>query len=239
MGDALALLLADRSSIFLDALTAALQSLGYGVAGAVTTRAALLAESAALRPAICLTGQELADGAVLADLPALAAAAPSTRVVLVSGSDDPAVMREALDGGVAGFVHASRGLASLADALARVARGELVVEGTFVRPVHEHDGASGLHMQRLATYLTGREQECLRLLTHGLDTAGMSEMLGVSPTTVRTHVQAVLTKLGAHSRLEAASLAIRHGLVPNGVSSGVRSGASNGVSGGGPGGHAR
>ena len=50
------------------------------------------------------------------------------------------------------------------------------------------------------------------MLVEGLDTAAMVERLGVSRTTVRTHLQAVLTKLGVHSRLEAASFAVRHRL---------------------------
>jgi Bacterial regulatory proteins, luxR family len=50
------------------------------------------------------------------------------------------------------------------------------------------------------------------LLVEGLSTAAMVERLGVSRTTVRTHLQAVLIKLGVHSRLEAASFAVRHGL---------------------------
>ncbi len=41
----------------------------------------------------------------------------------------------------------------------------------------------------------------------------MAVRLGVSPATVRTHVQSLLTKLGVHSRLEAASLAVRHRLL--------------------------
>jgi two-component system nitrate/nitrite response regulator NarL len=68
-------------------------------------------------------------------------------------------------------------------------------------------------MQRLAGYLTARERECLRLLVEGLDTARMATRLGVSPATVRTHVQLLLTKLGVHSRLEAASLAVRYRLL--------------------------
>jgi hypothetical protein len=46
----------------------------------------------------------------------------------------------------------------------------------------------------------------------GLDTAAMMQRLCVSRTTVRTHLQAVLTKLGVHSRLEAVSFAVRHRL---------------------------
>jgi two-component system nitrate/nitrite response regulator NarL len=47
----------------------------------------------------------------------------------------------------------------------------------------------------------------------GLDTAAIARKLSVSRTTVRTHVQAVLTKLGVHSRLEAASFAVRYRLL--------------------------
>ena len=68
-------------------------------------------------------------------------------------------------------------------------------------------------MQRLAAFLTTRERECLRLLVDGLDTTRMATALGVSPATVRTHVQSLLVKLGVHSRLEAASLAVRYRLV--------------------------
>lgn len=50
------------------------------------------------------------------------------------------------------------------------------------------------------------------MLVEGLGTTAMARRLGVSATTVRTHVQLLLTKLGVHSRLEAASLAVRHGL---------------------------
>jgi DNA-binding CsgD family transcriptional regulator len=65
----------------------------------------------------------------------------------------------------------------------------------------------------LAGALTARERECLGLLVAGLDTAAMVARLGVSRTTVRTHLQSVLTKLCVHSRLEAASFAVRHRLV--------------------------
>jgi two-component system nitrate/nitrite response regulator NarL len=51
------------------------------------------------------------------------------------------------------------------------------------------------------------------LLIEGLDTAAIARKLTVSRATVRTHVQSVLTKLGVHSRLEAASFAVRHRLL--------------------------
>ena len=62
-------------------------------------------------------------------------------------------------------------------------------------------------------YLTASERQCLELLVEGQDTAAMVASLGVSAATVRTHVQALLTKLGVHSRLEAAAFAVQHGLL--------------------------
>jgi PAS domain S-box-containing protein len=64
----------------------------------------------------------------------------------------------------------------------------------------------------VAPDLTRRETEVLRLLAAGASTRAMAEQLGVSPATVRNHVQNILGKLGLHSRLEAAAYAARHGL---------------------------
>ena len=51
------------------------------------------------------------------------------------------------------------------------------------------------------------------MLVDGQSSDVIAEQLGVSITTVRTHVQSMLTKLGVHSRLEAASFAVRHSLL--------------------------
>jgi PAS domain S-box-containing protein len=64
-----------------------------------------------------------------------------------------------------------------------------------------------------ANGLTARESQVLELLTHGLGTNEMAGQLTISPSTVRNHVQNVLSKLGVHSRLEAIAYAYQHGLV--------------------------
>jgi DNA-binding NarL/FixJ family response regulator len=60
-------------------------------------------------------------------------------------------------------------------------------------------------MQRLSG-LTRREREVLLLVCRGADSRTIAEELVISPETARTHVQNVLSKLGVHSRLEAAAL---------------------------------
>jgi two-component system nitrate/nitrite response regulator NarL len=65
----------------------------------------------------------------------------------------------------------------------------------------------------LSVTLTDREREVLSLLVEGASGAEMAERLNLSPHTVRTHVQNLLTKLQVHSRVEAAAFAVRHGIV--------------------------
>ena len=61
--------------------------------------------------------------------------------------------------------------------------------------------------------LTARELEVLQLLAEGASTTQASEQLGISSATLRAHVQAILRKLGAHSRLEAVAEAARLGVI--------------------------
>lgn len=66
---------------------------------------------------------------------------------------------------------------------------------------------------RRASTLTRREREILRLLIAGANTRVVAERLGVSPSTVRNHVQNLFGKLGVHSRLEAVAFATTHRIV--------------------------
>jgi len=62
--------------------------------------------------------------------------------------------------------------------------------------------------------LTTREREVLQHLALGLSTARIAESLGISPVTVRNHIQKVLEKLGVHTKMAAVAYAYRTGMVP-------------------------
>ena len=70
-----------------------------------------------------------------------------------------------------------------------------------------------LHAELLLRSLSDRERQVLDLLVHGYSNRRIAEACYLSLNTVRTHVQNVLVKLGVHSKLEAAALAVRQGLV--------------------------
>ncbi|MGQ9501924.1 MAG: LuxR C-terminal-related transcriptional regulator [Anaerolineae bacterium] len=63
--------------------------------------------------------------------------------------------------------------------------------------------------------LTRREHQILTLLARGQNTRTIAATLSISPSTVRNHIQGILTKLHAHSRLEAITYVIEHGLISN------------------------
>ena len=62
--------------------------------------------------------------------------------------------------------------------------------------------------------LTEREREVLALMIEGLNNTQIAGRLGVSPSTIKSHVSNILSKLGVASRTEAVTLALRHGIVP-------------------------
>ena len=158
---------------------------------------------------LCIIDLVLRDGHDVGIIERLATQSPSTKIVIRTADTSSDVMRSALAAGAAGYVHKSRGPVELLEAMARITDGEIV--GSFDRTVASRPGEQA-EFHRLVAALTPRQRECLEMIVEGKGTFAMAVELGVSTMTVRTHVQAVLTKLGVRSRLEAASLVAKHQL---------------------------
>jgi DNA-binding NarL/FixJ family response regulator len=202
------LVLGDDHSVFLDAMAAVLGQHGYTVTVSRTIEGTLEAVQQG-KPDICLLERYFAGADSLAVVGGLLDASPHTKI-LVLGADTDGVLC-ALQSGAVGYLHKTRGIAAVIRAIRRVRRGEIVVD---VPPVMAEQRLKQRDdPRRLASYLSRRERDCLSLMVEGLDTSAMAAKLGVSQATVRTHVRAVLSKLGVHSRLEAASLAVRYQLL--------------------------
>jgi two-component system nitrate/nitrite response regulator NarL len=205
------LVLGDDHVVFLDALSAALTQYGYVIRAVAGSRAEMVASVRREQPDACLIDRSPPTDDDAGETVGRVLAVSGGTAVLVLGADLSArAVSRALDAGACGYVHQSRGLEAVVSALQRIQRGETVVDVPAAPLVRRSMQAEA--NRRLAAQLTSRERECLLLLLEGLDTTAMVERLGVSRTTVRTHLQSVLTKLGVHSRLEAVSFAVRHRL---------------------------
>jgi two-component system, NarL family, nitrate/nitrite response regulator NarL len=205
------LVLGDDHVVFLDALSTVLSQHGYGVGAVTRSPDEMVAAVRREQPDVVLIDRNAPADDDAQTIGRVLAAGEEASVIVLSANSGSGAVSRALKAGASGYVHQSRGVGALVATLERVLRGEVVVDVPDA-PAPSRRPAEPNQALRLAAHLTGRERECLLMLVEGLDTAAMVSELGVSRTTVRTHLQAVLTKLGVHSRLEAVSFAVRHRL---------------------------
>jgi DNA-binding NarL/FixJ family response regulator len=121
----------------------------------------------------------------------------------------------ALRAGAAGFILKKDSATTLLDGIRAVARGEgFVSPGPTRRLIAQASGPSA-DPSVLPEGLTPREREVLALLGHALSNTQIARRLHIRESTVKTHVQSLLTKLDARTRIQAALIASRAGLVDN------------------------
>jgi two-component system nitrate/nitrite response regulator NarL len=121
----------------------------------------------------------------------------------------PEMLAQLIKSGVAGVTHLGQSVAQIAETLDATEAGQDVLNpGPLRVPAPDTN--------RLAE-LSPREREILARIASGQSTRQMSFDMTITVDTVRTYVKNVLTKLGAHSRLELAALASREGLIDQAV----------------------
>jgi DNA-binding NarL/FixJ family response regulator len=162
--------------------------------------------AARLRPDVLLLDLKLpgVDGfGVLGQLPERS---PATRALVLTSVIDPAQVTLALRAGAAGFLYKDVDPDALVRAIRSVHDGHTVLA---------HEAAALLAVRpggqdgRGLDSLTGREREVLSLLAGGRSNREIARTLGVSEKTIKTHVSAILAKLGVADRTQAAVLAVR------------------------------
>ena len=133
--------------------------------------------------------------------------APETAILLYTGYGDRALLTEALDAGVRGFVLKEAPMDDLLRAVQAVADGS-----TYVDPVLAGTLATSSIGAKLPQ-LTQRERDVLRLLADGLANEEIGKRLFISAETVRTHVRKAMDKLDADTRTQAVAKALREQLI--------------------------
>jgi DNA-binding NarL/FixJ family response regulator len=164
-------------------------------------------------PDVVLLDHRLPDGDGVQALPSLLALRPEARVVVLTASAADQVLVSAMERGAAGFLSKTRGLGEVTQAVRVAAAGEAVISPELLARLLPRLQRRPGHAGR-AQELTEREREVLGLLAEGLTNAAIAERLVVSVHTVRNHVANLSAKLGAHSKLEALSIAVREGILP-------------------------
>lgn len=210
------IMLVDDHQLLTDALTAILHSQpGLRVVGVADSCAAARERIARLQPEVLLLDVSLPDGDGLSLVPDVNRLCPDTYILVLTSFSDEKTLGRAIVTGVNGFVSKERPLSEIIAAIRQAAEGEIVMPTSLLAGLlgrlPRSAAEPGAQSQR--ELLTPREREILTLLAQGLSGAQIAAELNIAPLTVRTHIRNLLEKLGAHSRLEAVSYALRHGLI--------------------------
>jgi DNA-binding NarL/FixJ family response regulator len=141
---------------------------------------------------------------------------PTTRVIALSAHEDDLIQAQAMEAGAVGFASKLVSLTELRSLIRRAAAGEILMDSEerarLVRVLHRRRHQQATERQR-ANRLTARQIQILQMLADGMGPKEVSRTLGVSPLTLRTHVQNILTRLSVHSKVEAIAVAMRQGKV--------------------------
>jgi DNA-binding NarL/FixJ family response regulator len=209
-------MIVDDHVLFADVIQRTLEADGWGVVAAVATGADALTVFRTERPNLVLIDLALPDRSGLSVGQAILEQAPNTVVIALTGLDDPQLVKQVLRAGFRGYVTKDCPVSQLREAITQAVDGQVVVAVPTRRGGDRSKSSKKEGVSLLVGQLTPRERQVLALLAQGASSLDMARHLGISPNTLRTHVQSVLTKLQVHSRLEAASFAVRNELVPDG-----------------------
>jgi DNA-binding NarL/FixJ family response regulator len=136
---------------------------------------------------------------------------PAIEVVVMTSFAEEAMVRNALEAGAAGYLLKDADADEVAEAIRNALAGQMHLDPSVARLL-----ADSVRRPRTAgADLTPREREVLSLIAQGASNRQIAETLVVSERTARTHVSAILGKLGLASRTQAALWAVREGLLPD------------------------
>jgi DNA-binding NarL/FixJ family response regulator len=152
----------------------------------------------------------LPDGDGPATAVNLRAVSAATRVILLSGLSEGRLVTAAINAGCSGFLTKDRAVGELIAAIRLAHAGDAYLSpNTLAALLPRFEGG----YRELGSDLTVRQRETLSLMVAGMGNKDIAGRLGLRLNTVRNHVQNVLVKLDAHSKLEAVAIAAREGLV--------------------------
>jgi DNA-binding NarL/FixJ family response regulator len=209
---ALSVVLVDDHTYFRRGLRDLLQARGIVVAGEASSGSQAITVVRRIEPDVVVMDLRMPGMSGVDATRALVGGDPGIRVLILTTSADERDLLEALAAGACGYVVKDAPVAEMVAAIGAAAEGgsaiSPMVARNLVELVRAREPAEPAHER-----LTERETATLRLIAEGYDNAEIGQRLHVSPSTVKTHVSAILEKLGLENRVQAAVWAVRHGIV--------------------------
>lgn len=137
---------------------------------------------------------------------------PSTRIIMLTVSDDEDDLFDAVKAGANGYLLKEVSIEEVADAVRAVVQGQSLITPSMAAKLIAEFGSLARRAEgveaRPSQSLTGRELEVLKRVAKGMGNEEIAAELGVTPPAVRNHVANILVKLQLRSRIEAALTAM-------------------------------
>ena len=177
-------------------------------------RTEALERATSSRPDVIILDLLLGDEDGLSFLPELCQASPNSRVLVLTGVQNPDAHRRAIRRGAMGIVLKEHAADQLLKAIKKVYEGEVWIERSMMGSMIQEFNKPALVDPELTKIesLTDREREVIALIGEGLKNKQVGERLFISETTVTHHLSSVFSKLEVSDRLELIIYAFRHGL---------------------------
>lgn len=217
------ILVVDDHTLFRRGLTAILsRSSELTIVGDAADAGEAQRRATELKPDLILLDNHLPGVNGVDALPALRAALPQVRIILLTVSEDENDLAAALRGGANGYLLKTMDADALVASILRVMRGESVIADEMTsKLVAAYRGAASVAGNGNAasepaapasplSQLSPRELEILRGIARGESNKLIGRQLGIAEATVKIHVQHVLRKLNVASRVQAAVIATNH-----------------------------
>jgi two-component system, NarL family, response regulator LiaR len=134
---------------------------------------------------------------------------PATQVLVLTSFQEAQLVRDALQAGAIGYLLKDVAIDELAHAVRNAGRGQSTLHRAAIQALTQPQPSR----PELVEELTDRQRDVLRLIVQGRGNQEIAEMVYISPSTVRFHVSAILAKLGAANRAEAAAMAVKYDLL--------------------------
>lgn len=206
--------LVDDHALMRTAFRTIIESGGMEVVGEAADGEAAVRVAQAQRPDVVLMDIRMPGRDGVWATAQLSETMPAVRVLVLTTFDDEEVLHGALSAGAAGFLLKNASPEEVLRAVVLVAAGESVLDpAVTARVMARYRNRPAWADNALLGRLTEREKDVFALVAQGLTNAEIAARLAMGATTVKTHVSAVLAKLGVRDRVQAVITAYESGFV--------------------------
>jgi DNA-binding NarL/FixJ family response regulator len=213
---AVRVLLVDDHDLFRTGLRNLLEEQGLDIVGEAADGAQAVRMTRELAPDVVVMDLNMPGMTGVEATRQVTIAAPLTRVVVLTISDQDGDVLDAILAGACGYLMKDASIDELMAGIRAASIGESLISSHIAGKVLQRIRATSTQPQieeQIRTELSDREIQVLKLIANGKDNAMIAAELHISPKTVKNHISNILMKLQIENRIQAAVYAVRSGIV--------------------------